>query len=53
MTASEADKPGPGASRTATVPGIAGQDSSPCAPGSPGLQGLLALAVYLAVFIIG
>ena len=55
MTASEADKPGPGASRTATVPRIAGagQFAMRARVPRPALQGLLALAVYLAVFIIG
>jgi hypothetical protein len=57
MTTSEADTPGPGASRTVTEPRIVG-------PGQvamraiqariqrPALEALLALAVYLAVFII-
>src|SRR6266566_314306 len=55
MMASEADKPGPGASRTATVPRIAGagQFAMRARVPRPALQGLLALAVYLAVFIIG
>lgn len=55
MTASEADKPGSGASRTATVPRIAGagQFAMRARVPRPALQALLALAVYLAVFIIG
>jgi len=55
MTASEADKPGSGAGRTATVPRIAGtgQFAMRARVPRPALQGLLALAVYLAVFIIG
>jgi len=55
MTAREADRPGPGASRTATVPGIAGagQLALRARIPRPAVQGLLALAVYLAVFIIG
>jgi hypothetical protein len=54
MTTSEADKPGPGVSRTATVPTTAGP--RPFALHGrvprPALQGLLALAAYLAVFIV-
>jgi hypothetical protein len=74
MTASEADGPGPGGSRTATAGGSGGSspraDTVPRIAGGrqlalraqlamrdrvpgPALQGLLALAVYLAVFIIG
>jgi hypothetical protein len=55
MTAGEADRPGPGAVRTATAPEItgAGQLAVGARVPSPVLQGLLALAVYLAVFIIG
>ncbi len=59
MTASEADIPGAGAgagaSRTATVPRIAGAGQLAIRAGlpRPALQGLLALAAYLAVFIIG
>ena len=55
MTASEADKPGSGASRTATVPRIAGagQFAMRARVPRPALQGLLALAAYLAVFIVG
>jgi hypothetical protein len=54
MTTSEADKPGPGASRTATVPRIAGarQLALRGRVPRPALQGLIALAVYLAIFII-
>jgi hypothetical protein len=55
MTASEAGQPGPAASGTVAVPGIAGgaaPASRSRAPG-PALQGLLALVVYLAVFIVG
>jgi hypothetical protein len=53
MTASEAEKPGPG--RTATVPRIAGagQLAMRARVPRPALQGLLALGAYLAVFIIG
>ena len=55
MTTSEADRPGPDASRTATVPRIAGagQLAMRARVPRPAVQGLLALAVYLAVFIIG
>ena len=59
MTASEADIPGAGAgegaSRTATVPRIAsaGQLAIRARLPRPALEGLLALAAYLAVFIIG
>ena len=55
MTASEADKPDSGASRTATVPRSAspGQLARRARVPQPALQGLLALAVYLAVFLIG
>jgi hypothetical protein len=54
MTAGEADQPGSGAGRTATVPRIAGAGQlAVCARvPRPALQGLLALAIYLAVFII-
>jgi hypothetical protein len=54
MTASEAHRPGSGASRTATVPRMsgAGQLAMRARVPRPALQGLLALAVYLAVFII-
>ena len=53
MTASEAEKPGPG--RTATVPRMAGagQLAMRARVPRPALQGLLALGAYLAVFIIG
>jgi hypothetical protein len=54
MKASEADKPGTDAGRTAAVPEIA--STGPPALGArvprPALQGLLALALYLAVFIV-
>jgi hypothetical protein len=55
MTVGEADKPGPGASRTATVPRIAGAGQFPrrARADGPALQGLLALAIYLVVFIVG
>jgi uncharacterized Tic20 family protein len=61
MTASEADTPDSGASRTATVPRIAGagqlamraQIAMRARVPRPALQGLLALAVYLVVFVIG
>ena len=55
MTAAEADKPGPGASHTATVPRIAGAEqlARRARVPRPALQGLLVLAVYLAVFVIG
>ena len=58
---SKADTPGPGASRTATEPATAGPGQLAMraqlamqarAPG-PALQALLALGIYLAVFIIG
>jgi hypothetical protein len=60
MTTSEADTPDSGASRTATVPRITGagqlamraQLAMQARAPRPALQGLLALAVYLAVFII-
>jgi hypothetical protein len=54
MTASEADQAGSGTSRTATVPRIAGagQLAMRARAPRPALLGLLALAVYLAVFII-
>jgi hypothetical protein len=54
MTASEAVPPDSGASRTATVPRIAGagQHAMSARVPRPTLQGLLALAAYLAVFII-
>lgn len=52
--ASETDQPAPGASPTATVPRVAGagQLVMRARVPRPALQGLLALAVYLAVFII-
>ena len=53
MRASEADKPGPDAGRTAVAPGTAG-GGQPAVSGQaprPAVQGLLALALYLAVFI--
>ena len=55
MTAREADKPGSGVDRTATVPGIASAEHLAVRAGvsRSAVQGLLALAVYLAVFIIG
>ena len=55
MTASEADKPDSGATRTATAPGIAGagQLAMRARVPQPALQGLLALAAYLAIFILG
>jgi hypothetical protein len=54
MTATEADQPGSGASRTPTVPRIAGagQLAMRARVPRPTVQGLLALAAYLAVFII-
>ena len=54
MTASEAPGPGSVASRTATAPRIAGarQLAVRVRAPRPALQGLLALAAYLAVFII-
>jgi hypothetical protein len=60
MTTSESDAPGSGASRTATAPRITGagqlamraQLALQARAPRPALQGLLALAVYLAVFII-
>lgn len=60
MTASDADKPGWDTSRTATLPRMAGagqlasrvQVAVRDATVRPVVQGLLALAVYLAVFII-
>jgi hypothetical protein len=56
MTTSEADTPGPGASRTVTEPRIArpGQVAMRAIQARvqrPALEALLALAVYLAVFI--
>jgi hypothetical protein len=58
MQANEVDKPGTGDSSTATVPGRAGAGQQATraamrlrAP-HPAFQGLLALAAYLAVFII-
>lgn len=55
MTAAETDEPGSGPGRTATVPWVPG--AAKLAEGArvpgPVLQGLLALAIYLAVFIIG
>jgi len=55
MTAGAADNPGPAADRTATLPRIAGavQLAARARVPRPALQGLLALAIYLAVFIIG
>ena len=55
MTASEADKPDPGASPTATVPAAAGtgQPAARAPVPGPALQGLLAFVAYLAVFIAG
>ncbi len=55
MTAGETDKPDSGASRTATVPRIAsaGQLAMRARVPGPVLQGLLALAAYLVVFIVG
>jgi hypothetical protein len=54
MTAAETDEPGSGEGRTATVPRTAGAGQLAMRAQVPGpvLQGLLALAVYLAVFII-
>jgi hypothetical protein len=54
MTATEADQPGSAASRTPTVPRIAGagQFAMRARVPRPTVQGLLALAAYLAVFII-
>ena len=55
MTVGEADKPGPGPTRAATDPRIAGagQLALRARVGGPVLQGLLALAIYLAVFVVG
>ena len=55
MTAAEADKPGSVASRPAVVPGIAGpeQVATGIRAPRPALQGLIALGIYLAVFIAG
>jgi hypothetical protein len=55
MRASEADKPDSGAGRTAIVPSTAGagQPAMGARVPGPALQGLIALAVYLAVFIVG
>jgi hypothetical protein len=54
MTADEASEPGPGAAPTATVPRAAG--TGPLAMRArvprPAIQGLLALAAYLVVFLI-
>ncbi len=54
MTASEVDEPGPAADRTTAPPRIAGvaQAAMRARGMRPALQGLLALAAYLAVFII-
>jgi len=54
MTASEASQPAPGAASTATVPSAtgAGQLVMRARVPRPALQGLLALAVYLAAFLI-
>ena len=54
MTTSEADKPSSGPSPTATVPRIADARllAMRTAVRRPALQGLLALLVYLAIFII-
>jgi len=53
MRASEADKPGPDAGRAAVEPGTAGggQPAVSVQAPRPAVQGLLALALYLAVFI--
>jgi hypothetical protein len=55
MTIREAAKPGSGPSQTAAVPRIADARllAMRTACRRPALQGLLALAVYLAIFIIG
>jgi hypothetical protein len=55
LTAGDAAEPGPGAGRTATVLPVRGAARLAERTRSPGpvLQGLLALAIYLAVFIIG
>jgi hypothetical protein len=55
MRASEAGKPGSDAGRTATVPAAAGagQPAVRAQVPRPAVQGLLALAAYLAVFIAG
>jgi hypothetical protein len=54
MTAAEADKPGSVAS-PAIVPGIAGPEQAATGTRAPrpALQGLIALGIYLAVFIAG
>jgi len=54
MTASEASKPASGAAPTATVPSAAGagQPVMRTRVPRPALQGLLALAAYLAAFLI-
>jgi len=54
MTASEGGQPDSGAPLTATAPAIAGPGQIAMGPRMPGpaLQGLLALAAYLAVFIL-
>ena len=54
MTQSEGGKPDSGAPLTATAPRIAGPEEIAMAPRGPGpaRQGLLALAAYLAVFIL-
>jgi hypothetical protein len=54
MTASEASKPASGAAPTATVPSAAGagQPVMRTRVPRPALQGLLALAAYLAAFVI-
>jgi hypothetical protein len=53
MRASEADRPGSDTGPTAVVPGAAGagQPAVSAQAPRPALQGLLALALYLAVFI--
>jgi hypothetical protein len=55
MTAQEADKPDSGASRTTIVPQVTSAGRFPMYGRVPNgfLQGLLALAVYLAVFMLG
>ncbi len=55
MTAGEAAEPGPGAGRTVTVPSVpsAAKLAEKARTPGPVLQGLLALAIYLAAFIIG
>ncbi|HEY2640924.1 MAG TPA: hypothetical protein VGI66_13710 [Streptosporangiaceae bacterium] len=55
MTALEADEPDSGANRTAVVPRIAGAAHVPIYARVPSgvRQGLLALAVYLALFMLG